>query len=336
LPADDATLRVTLERFANRTDVISFRSIGHHLRSNTTVREPHSFKASIDLDYNQNEYTFQFEQHEFRVELSQSAIDRADIVVQPAGPGHIDVRVDAPGEVRLNREQVLIARPRFAGVVTEMRKRLGDMVKEGDILAVIQSNTSLTEYNITASMAGQIVARSGMVGSAVDQKSVLYTLADLSSVWVDFAIYPQHVGIIKRGQPVTIRVATRPELVGEGEVSYVGPLLEEDTRVSHGRIVVPNVDGVWQPGLYVNISAVVDHADVAVSVPDAAIIRSKFGPAVFIAHGTAFEVQPVTPGRSDGTVTEIVAGLDAGTVVVVKNAYLLKAELGRSEASHDH
>jgi len=336
LPAESATLQVTLERFANRTDVVSFTPIGNHLRGDLVVREPHSFKARIELVYNRNNYDFQFEQHEFRVELSQAAIDRANIVVQPASPGHIDVRVDSPGEVRLNREQVLIARPRFAGIVTEMRQRLGDLVTEGEILAVIQSNNSLTEYTIAAPMAGQVVARNGMVGSAVDPQSVLYTVADLSSVWVDFAIYPQHVGIVRRGQRVTITVATRPELVADGEVSYVGPLLEEDTRVSHGRIVLPNVDGAWQPGLYVNISAVVDHADVAVSVPDEAIIRSKFGPAVFIAHGTAFEVQPVTPGRSDGELTEIVTGLDVGTLVVVHNAYLLKAELGRSEATHDH
>ena len=208
--------------------------------------------------------------------------------------------------------------------------------EKGEVLAVIQSNTSLTEYDITAPMAGHIVARTGMVGGAVDNGSVLYTLADLSSVWVDFAIYPQHVGIIKRGQPVTITAATRPDLVAEDKVSYVGPLLEADTRVSHGRIVLSNTDGLWQPGLYVNVTAVVDHADVAVSVPDEAIIRSKFGPAVFLSYGTAFEVQPVTPGRSDGVLTEIVEGLEAGSKIVVRNAYLLKAELGRAEATHDH
>ena len=255
---------------------------------------------------------------------------------KPAGPGHIDVRVRAPGEVRLNRERMLIVRPRFAGVVTDMRKRLGDSVERGEVLAVIQSNASLTEYEITAPMAGQIVARTGMVGGAVDNESVLYTLADLSSVWVDFAIYPQHVGVVQRGQRVTIAAATRPELVAEGEVAYVGPLLEQETRVSQGRIVLANPDGRWQPGLYVTVDAVVDHADVAVSVPEAAIVRSKFGPAVFLADGATFEIQPVTPGRSDGVMTEIVAGLVAGDSLVVENAYLLKAELGRGEASHDH
>lgn len=333
---DSAALQVTLHRFANRVDVISFTPVGNHLRGDGIVREPHSFKAEISLVHNGVEHDFGFEQHEFRVELSQTAVERANIVSRPVGAGHIDVRVGSPGEIRLNRERMLVVRPRFAGIVTEMRKRLGDSVNKGDVLAVIQSNTSLTEYSITAPMAGSIVARNGMLGAAVDNQSVLYTLADLSSVWVDFAIYPQHVGVIKRGQPVTITAATRPDLKAEGEVSYVGPLLEEDTRVSHGRIVLSNTDGLWQPGLYVDVVAVVDHADVEVSVPDDAIVRSKFGPAVFISDGPTFELQPVTTGRSDGVLTEITAGLEAGAMVVVKNAYLLKAEIGRGEATHDH
>jgi cobalt-zinc-cadmium efflux system membrane fusion protein len=333
---DALTLQVVLERFANRTDVISFTPVGNHLRGAPEVREPHSFRAKVQVRYDGNDYEFDFEQHEFRVELSQAAVERAGIVTEQAAPGHIDVRVSSPGEVRLNRERVLIVRPRFPGVVADMRKRLGDSVQENEVLAVIQSNTSLTEYEITTPMSGRIVARNGMVGSSVDNESVLYMVADLSTVWVDFAIYPQHVGVIKRGQLTTITAATRPELVAEGKVSYVGPLLEEDTRVSHGRILLPNSGGQWQPGLYVDISAVIDHADVAVSVPDDAIIRSKFGPAVFIADGSTFELQPVVPGRSDGETTEIVDGLDAGELVVVENAYLLKAELGRGEATHDH
>lgn len=335
-PPGKARLVVTLDRFAGRRDVIRFVPVGNHLRGEGTVREPHSFDVTIDLQYEGATFRWQYEQVEFRVELSPDAVTRGGIELGPAGPAQIDVRVDAPGEVRLNGERMLIVRPRFPGVVTELRKRLGDSVETGETIAVIQSNESLTEYAIKAPMTGQIVARSGMVGASVDNQSILYTLADLSTVWVDFAIYPQHVGVVRRGQPVAITASTRPDLVAEGEVSYVGPLLEQDTRVSHGRVVLPNPDGHWQPGLYVAVSAVVDHAEVDVAVPDEAIIRSKFGPTVLLAEGSTFELQPVVPGRTDGRVTEITEGLDAGAMIVVRNAFLLKAELGRSEATHDH
>jgi cobalt-zinc-cadmium efflux system membrane fusion protein len=329
-------LVVTLDRLGGRREVIPFRAAGNHLRGAAIAREPHSFTVTIDLTHEGIAYQWQYEQVEFRVALTPEAVARGGIEVGAAGPAHIDVRVDSPGEVRLNGERMLIVSPRFPGVVAEMRKRLGDPVESGETIAVIQSNESLTEYAIEAPMTGRIVARSGMVGAAVDHQSVLYTLADLSTVWIDFAIYPQHVGVIREGQPVTITAATRPDLVAEGAVSYVGPLLEQDTRVSQGRVVLPNSGGHWQPGLYVTVSAVVDHAEVVVAVPDAAIVRSPFGPAVFLAEGSTFELQPIVPGRTDGHTTEITEGIAAGAHVVVKNAFLLKAELGRSEATHDH
>jgi len=116
----------------------------------------------------------------------------------------------------------------------------------------------------------------------------------------------------------------------------VGPLLEQDTRVSRGRIVLPNDRGQWQPGLFVTAQIVVDQARVAVAVPEDAIVRTSSGPAVFRAAESTFELQPVAVGRTDGEWTEIVDGLESGARIVVRNAYLLKAELGKSEATHAH
>lgn len=336
VPPGDVSLTVALERFAGRRDEVTFSPAGNHLRSDTEVREPHSFAATVVLAAPGGEEHWSYEQTEYRVALTPEAVERAGIVTALAGPARIDVRVESPGEVHMNGERMLVVRPRFPGVVAHMHRQLGDAVSRGDTLALVQSNTSLTEYAITAPMRGTIVARSGMVGAAVDAATTLYTLADLSSVWVDFAIYPQHIGVVERGQEVTVRAAARDGLVAGGQVAYVGPLLEQDTRVSYGRVVLPNPGGEWQPGLYVTVSAVTERAAVEVAVPERAIVRSPFGPAVFVADGSAFEIQPVTTGRSDGTTTEVAAGIDAGTRVVVDNAYILKAELGRSEATHDH
>jgi cobalt-zinc-cadmium efflux system membrane fusion protein len=173
-------------------------------------------------------------------------------------------------------------------------------------------------------------------GAAVDRENVLFTIADLSTVWIDFAIYPQHIGLVRRGQTVKVHSRSGPDLTATGTVSYVGPLLEQDTRVSYGRVVVQNADGRWQAGVYVTATITVDFAEAKVAVPETAIIRSKFGPAVFRASGATFELQPIEPGRTDGSFTEVLAGLEPGSFVVTQNAFLLKAELGKSEAHHDH
>jgi membrane fusion protein, heavy metal efflux system len=270
------------------------------------------------------------------VELSAAAVANAHLRLGTAGPATIATVVEAPGEVHLNAERVLEIRPRFPGVVRELRKRVGDHVRDGEVVAIVQSNESLADYEVTASMAGTVLARPVVTGSAVAHETSLMTLADLSSVWVDFAIYPQWVGRIRTGLAVTIVAQSRPDLSARGVIRYVGPLLEQDTRVSSARVVIDNPRGDWTPGLFITARVEVDRSRVAVAVPDEALVRGPGGPAVFVAEGLRFELRPVTTGRSDGRTTEIVAGLAAGDSVVTANAFVLESELSKDEAGHDH
>jgi membrane fusion protein, heavy metal efflux system len=271
-----------------------------------------------------------------RVTLTPAAIHAGDIAWAAAGPRAIAVTVAAPGEVRLDAERVVQVRPRYAGVVHALPRRLGDRVRAGDLMAVLQSNESLAEYEVRAPLAGTVVARDVAVGQAVDGGDVLATIADLGAVWVDFALAPRVAGQVRAGQRALVRAVGDSTLRAEGRVDFVGPLLEQDTRVSHGRVVLANRDGRWSPGRFVDVTVTVERARVAVAVPDQALVRMAEGPAVFVAEGGAFALRPVRPGRGDGAWTEIVEGLAAGDSVVTRNAYLLKAELTKGEASHDH
>lgn len=270
------------------------------------------------------------------VELSAAAVRNARIALGAAGPATIATIVEAPGEIHLNAERVLEIRPRFPGVVRELRKRVGDAVRAGDVVAIVQSNESLADYEVVASMGGTVLARPVVTGTAVSHETSLMTVADLSTVWADFAIYPQWVGRIRTGLDATIVAQNRPELSARGTIRYVGPLLEQDTRVSSARVVVANARGEWTPGLFVTARVAVDRARVAVAVPDEALVRMADGPAVFVAEGARFEARRVVAGRSDGRMTEIVSGLAAGDSVVVANAFVLKSELSKGEAGHDH
>jgi len=336
LPPSDTRLAVVLERFAGRRDSLPFRAESEFLRSLGSVAEPHSFKAHVLLDWRGRRQTWTYEQHEGRVELRPEAVIGGEIETGVAGPRAIEVRVQTPGEVRLNAERVVQIRPRFPGVVQSLSGRLGDIVGAGDRLAVVHSNESLTDYEIVSPMRGTIVAREVAIGQGVDHESVLYTIADLSTVWVDFALFPQIASQVRRGQAVRIRMGSGDSLVAAGTISYVGPLLEQDTRVAYGRVVLANPAGRWSPGMYVGAAITVDRFRADVAVPEAAIVRTSRGAGIFRADGSTFELQPVVPGRSDGTWTEILEGLEPGAWIVIRNAYLLKAELGKSEATHDH
>jgi len=268
--------------------------------------------------------------------LAPEAIRGADIDTAHAAPGTIEVAIEAPGEVKMNAERVVQVRPRFPGEVRAMRKRLGDSVRKGEVLAEIHSNESLSNYPIVAAQNGTIVSQEAAVGQEVDHESLLYTLADLSTVWVDFPIYAQNAGAIRPGLTVRIRTDSGPQVAGTGTIRYVGPILEQDTRVSYGRVILDNRERRWQPGMFVAALIGVERAHVAVAVPEDAIVRLTEGQAVFVAEGNRFRAQPVTVGRTDGTLTEIVDGLAPGANFVVKNAFLLKAEMGKSEAGHEH
>ncbi len=269
------------------------------------------------------------------VELSDEAIRSAGIVVGTAGPQQIAVALELPGEIKLNAERSVDVRPTYAGRVVSLRASLGSAVSRGQPLGVIYSNESLSEYVVSAPMAGTVVARPANPGAVVDHESVLYTVADLSSVWLDFPVYVQHLGRIRRGQVVHLRAEGGPSISATGTIGYVGPLLDVDTRSTYARVVLPNRDGRWQPGRLVTAVVVVERVTVPVAVPEDAIVRVGTGSAVFRADSTGFEVQPVSVGRSDGTTTEIVSGLERGARIVAKSAFWLKAELEKEAGSHE-
>src|SRR6185295_19081664 len=96
----------------------------------------------------------------------------------------------------------------------------------------------------------------------------IYTIVDLSNVWVEFPVYPHQVGAIRRGQSVRITRQEGDAHGADGVIAYIGPLMSEDTRVSVARVVLPNPDGRWEPGLFVNASVVTDQVHAAIAVLD--------------------------------------------------------------------
>ena len=268
------------------------------------------------------------------VTLAPEAVRSAAIVVGIAGAHEIEVTLELPGEIKLNAERSVDVRPTYSGRVTALHAVLGSSVARGQPLVEILSNESLSGYVVPAPMSGTIVARTASPGAAVDQGTVLYTVADLSSVWLDFPIYVQQLGRIRRGQRVHVRTEGGPAIAATGTISYVGSVLDVDTRTTYARVVLPNPDGRWQPGRLVTAVVVVERVTVPVAVPEDAIVRVGTSAAVFRADSSGFEVQPVTLGRSDGTTTEIVSGLERGARIVTRNSFWLKAELEK-EAGAD-
>jgi cobalt-zinc-cadmium efflux system membrane fusion protein len=99
---------------------------------------------------------------------------------------------------------------------------------------------------------------------------------------------------------------------------------------------MPNPNMQWQPGIFVTAQAVVDETEVPVAVKDSALQTFRDWDVVFINDGTLFEIAILELGRRDGEVVEVLSGLNAGTKYVTENSFVVKADVMKSGASHDH
>ncbi len=198
-----------------------------------------------------------------------------------------------------------------------------------------QPGGALTRYEIRAPIDGVVVEKHLSLGEAVQGDAKIFVIADLSTVWVDMTVAAKDLGAVRPGQKADIQ-ATAFAAQGSGTISYVGALVGEATRAATARVVLPNPDGVWRPGLQVKVQLVTGSVEVPVAVAAEAIQSVRDWTVVFGRYGNDLEARPLELGRSDGKFIEVVSGLNAGEVYAATNSFLIKADLEKSGASHDH
>ncbi|HDZ69456.1 MAG TPA: efflux RND transporter periplasmic adaptor subunit, partial [Phycisphaerales bacterium] len=324
------------------------------------------------------------------------------------GPGKLRVHITLPGEIRVNEDKSAHVVPRVSGTVYEVKKKLGDPVRKGELLAVIESRElanakatylaglersalaqanfrreeklwekkisseqeyivakqalaeaqielhsaeqklyalgftkeylkklptlpggSFTRYEIVAPFDGTIIYKHITVGEVVGSESEIFIISDLSTVWVDLSVYQKDLAYIQKGQ--TAVIAARHGVPGiKGEIFYVGRTVGEDTRTALARIVIPNHQEQYRPGIFVTANVTVDEIDVPLLVPKSSLQTVEGKTCVFIQDDDGFEPQPIFIGRSNKTHVEVISGLSPGQRYVTKGAFTLKAQLSKS------
>ena len=198
-----------------------------------------------------------------------------------------------------------------------------------------EKDIDFPRYEIKAPFAGTVIEKHITLGELVDTEHNIFTIADLSSVWVDVTLYTNDLPNMRVGKEV---VLTADGIAGQtrGTIAYVSLTVSEATRTGLARAVVPNPDLMWRPGLFCTASIVLDEDRVDVLVPNSALQTIANQAVVFVEDGDGFKKQPVIVGRTNGSHSEILSGLVPSDRYVVKGAFLLKSELGKSEMGHDH
>jgi len=269
------------------------------------------------------------------VTLTNDEIKEFGIELSTAGSGKLEQHVDLTGEIVIDPDRLAHIFPRFPGIVKEVRKKIGNPVKKGEVLAIIESNESLSPYEVKSLIDGNVIDMHLTRGEVIADGDHSFTIADLNKVWVNLSVYEKDLPDIQIGKKVFISAGPNTKEI-EGKISYISPVVDEKTRTATARVVLDNRDGYWRPGLFVNGKAIIGDETVSIYVPKTALENFENHTVVFVKHDEGFEPQPVTIGRSNTKAVEIVAGLKPGQIYVSKGGFALKAELQKEAFGDSH
>lgn len=334
LPPNAATVEVELERLGGQRDRFTFRPEGDYLRGSGEVSEPHSFDVTVRATHDGKQFEWKFDSYEGRTTIDAQTAQTMGIATAEAGPAPLKQQMSLSGVIQADPARVSRVRARYPGIVREVAVQPWTTVAKGALLASIQSNESLQNYSVTAPIGGVIVEHRAQIGEATGEE-MLFTIVDLSRVWVELDVFQNDLARIADNQAVEVFDLDGHKLA-DGRVSRIAPLAVHGSQSVRARVVLDNATGALRPGQFVSGRVTIDEFQSALAVEKSALQRFRDFDVVFEQVGDTYEVRMLELGRADATHVEVLAGLAPGARYVTRNSYLIKADIEKSGASHDH
>lgn len=269
------------------------------------------------------------------VRRSEDDLAKYGVSFAEVGGGQLAVELKVPGEVKLNGDSLAHMVPRFPGVARQVLKNLGDTVKKGDVLAIFENNANLSTFEMRSQIDGVVIEKNVTLGEVISSDDEAFVVADLSHVWVDLFVYPTDLPRVKSGQRVRIIDQTSGKET-TGTLAYVAPTISDHTRTALARVVLTNSDLTWRPGTFVTGAIVVDESTVSVMIDGAALQDVGGVPSVFLKKDDSFVATPVRVGRRDDKNLEVLEGVTVGARIATSGSFLLKSEVTKGSAEHEH
>lgn len=232
-------------------------------------------------------------------------------------------------------------------LVESARKRLKLWdIQDAEIAHLERVGESKKALVLFSPVQGYVIDKKAFLGIEVHPQMELYTLADLTQVWVEASIYEYEIADVKVGLPAKLTLSYYPGKEWSGKVDYIYPYLDVKTRTNQVRFTFPNPTYELKPGMYVNVELSIDKGQQLV-VPDSAVMDTGTQHYVFIARANGyFEPRKVIVGEKMGDRRVIISGLKEGDPVVVSGNFLIDSEsrlkaalkgmTGKGGDHHDH
>lgn len=331
----DVKMTVELGRLGGKIDHFSFAPQEGFLRGSGVVTEPHSFDVRVKASEGGRNHKWSYQSYEGRTVIDPAAAKAGGVKVEAAGPATVSDLIDMGGRIEITPEGKADVRARLPGLIVSLNGKLGQQVRRGQVLARVESSHSLQIYTVTAPISGTIVEKNVNVGDTTGDRA-LFVIADPTKLHAEFFVYPRDAERVRVGQPVNLR-----SLSGEarfaGAVEAILPTVDisSQTLLAHVHLP-PAASRTFRPGMGVEGSFAVAQAKVPLAVRTKAIQRFRDFEVVFAKVGDTYEVRMLEIGRRTPEWTEILGGLAPGEIYVVDGAFLIRADIEKSGASHDH
>ena len=271
------------------------------------------------------------EDEEGTSQIEDTMAHTVGIVTERSGEQTLHQTILTYGRLTTAPEQTSHVRARFSGVVTSVQVTIGETVAAGDLLAEVEANESLRKYSIRAPIAGMIVQRHANSGEVTGDQ-ILFSISSFDNLWAELRIFPSQRSSVAIGQEVFLSIG---EQKVKTKIEHLLPAGDEQPYLI-ARAKLSNDLSMLSPGSMAEGRIVIDefNVDVAVKIDALQILGGRTG--VFVKHGNKYEFIPLVVGRKDDSYAEVISGLKPDTEYVTRNSYLIKADIEKSEAEHEH
>ena len=331
LSPSDLDVNVTLTRLGDVTDNINFYRENNYLRGDMAIYEPHSFSITVTANYQGKSHQWQYDNFEGRVTINDELAKSMAIQTSIIGPKTLHNIKQAYGKLVLAPNATRNISARFTGEIKALWVEQGQRVRKGQKLLTVESNSNLSNYHIYAPMDGIITAQMAGVGEQT-RDNTLITITDTSQLIAEVAVFGEMRQHIRHDAAVAITLGNK---VIQTQFFESLPQLSPQ-RAKIYRAKVDNSQGQFNLGQFANAAISLGSFKVPMAVNKEALQAFRDFTVVYTKIGEQYEVRMLELGRESNGWVEVISGINGGATYVSTNSYIIKADIEKSGASHDH
>ncbi len=320
-----AVLELNMDRSAKVSPRVTGKAVRIIASQGDRVKagQPLAWLDSVELDQTWADYI----KAQGKVELARKNLLREETLFEKKVAPEKDV-LRAKQELGEAQADLNLAKERF--------RLLGVDVSQ---FSYSKGNGNHPLIPLTAPVSGVVLEKKVTQGEMVNSEKTLFTVADLSTLWVMIDIYEKDISRLAPGTGVKVSVTAFPEKTFKGKISYISDVVDENTRTVKARVTIDNSSGLLKPGMFaeVLIEAAGGSSERIIALPEEAVLIEGASRYVFIRTAPdRFKRRDIETGRTLGSKVEIISGLKEGEAVAVKGAFILKSEMKKGELVDEH